>query len=251
MGKHANKHRDYDLDCHPTFINRKKFDLKDLCSFSPKSENQATFIESYLNTDCDTFGLFGYPGTGKTFLAIRCGFVDVLDHDVPEYDKLIIVRSAVETRDTGFKPGDETDKNMVYAKPYYGLMQDVFNLNHDKIFENLLDIGKVKFETTSNERGVTWDNAIVVMDEVQNMTYGEIRTIYSRGGKNCRYIMCGDVGQNDLVKKSSDKSGLQDWIKVMDGMGDTSITEFYSLDDIVRSGRIQRMIKREIELGFV
>lgn len=249
MGKASNQRNQnvYAIDQTPP--KRKKFTTHDLCSFHGMSDNQRLFIDAYYHSDEDTFALLGYPGTGKTFLAVRAGLDDVLDRDTG-YERLIIVRSAVELRDTGFKPGDETEKDMVYAKPYIGLMQDITDHKHDGAFETMIENGSVVFATTSNARGVTWDNAIIVVDEVQNMNYEEIRTIYTRGGRNCRFIFCGDSGQNDLYRKKNDVSGLSDWVRVLDDMGCTSIG-FYSYDDIVRSGRIKEMIKSEIKLKII
>ena len=251
MGKAANRNRDYDAEQSFTeSIPRKKFHTKDLCSFHARSDNQELFIHDYLNTDKETFALMGYPGTGKTFLAIRCGLEDVLDPDL-NFDQMVIFRSAVELRETGYKPGTEEEKGAVFEKPYIGLMDDVFGNKFKKTYENLKAVGKISFETSSNQRGVTYNNAVFVVDECQNMNYEELRTIYTRAGRNCRIIFCGDMGQNDLFRKKNDKSGLDNWMKVIRSMPDVSITEFYSLDDIVRDGRIRDMIEAEISLGLV
>lgn len=250
MGKNANKARVYDLEQNKEQTPKKSFHLKDLCNFQPKSDNQFTFIESYLNTDIETFGLFGYPGTGKSFLSIRCAMDDVLCPDT-EFEQVIIFRSAVELRTGGFLPGTDDDKAAPFASPYYDLMDKVFDNKFKKTYQNLVEINKLKFETTSNQRGKTYDNAIFIVDECQNMNYEELRTIYTRSGKNCRVVFCGDLGQNDLIRKANDKSGLAKWIDLLNDMDDTSIIEFYSLDDIVRSGRIRNMIESEIKLGFV
>lgn len=252
MGKNANRTRDYSMELVSSQNEprpKKSFHSKDLCALQARSDNQEGFIDSYLNTDVETFGLFGYPGTGKSFLAIRCGLEDVLSKDY-EQDRMIIFRSAVNTRDVGYLPGTEQEKAESFAKPYYGLMDDVFGNKFTKTYQNLIELGKLRFETTSNQRGVTYDNSVFVVDEAQNMTYEELKTIYTRAGRNCRIIFCGDIGQNDLTKKKNDVTGLPKWINVLNKMDDSVVTEFYSLDDIVRDGRIRRMIEAEIDLGY-
>lgn len=194
--------------------------------------------------------LTGYPGTGKTFLALRSAFDDVLAPDLP-YDKVVIFRSAVDTRETGFKSGDEKQKDDVYAAPYQALVHDVFNLGYKDLYENLEELGLLVFKTSGNQRGMTYDNAVIIIDEIQNMNYSEIKTLFTRKGKNSKVIMCGDIGQNDLVRKSNDQSGLSDWIRVVENMDYPIHIRFNDLDDIVRSDDIANMIKSEIELGMV
>lgn len=256
MGKRANRNRDY----HPEeqyqdkydkqSIKRKTFHQKDLCNFSAKSRNQGRFISEYYHGDNKIFSLLGYPGTGKTFLASRCAFDDVLDKSTP-YDGVVFFRSAVDTRDTGYKPGTEAEKEAVYAAPYHAVVNDVFNLTYSEIYENLEDLGLVEFHSSSNQRGITYKNKIFIIDEVQNMKYDELRTVFTRAGDNCKIIMCGDSGQDDLTKKANDKSGLAQWMQVMGSMKGVSIHQFYDIEDIVRSGHVRELIKAEIRLGLI
>lgn len=250
MGKNANKSRIYELE-QPPQQDKRKFTDKDLCSLSARSDNQSHFVNAYFSDyNTETFALLGYPGTGKSYLALRCALDDVLSSDT-DYERVVIFRSQVELRESGFKPGTEEDKEAPFAKPYISLTQDVFKCNYQNIYNSLKASGKLLFETTSNQRGVTYDNAIMIVDECQNMNYEELRTIYTRSGQNCRVIFCGDKGQNDLFRKKNDKSGLDKWVQVLENMPNVGITYFDNVDDIVRSGRIKDMVKAEIKLDYI
>jgi phosphate starvation-inducible protein PhoH len=250
MGKVANRKRDYENESIDITVPRKKFHLKDLATIHGKTENQQNLIDAYLNTDTETFLLTGYPGTGKTFLACWLALNDVLSED-HEPERLVIFRSAVETRKQGFVPGDEIEKSAIYESPYPPVMQDIFNIQYKQIYNNLKQLGLVEFHTTSNQRGVTFDNAVMIIDEAQNMTLDEIETIYTRSGYGCRVIICGDMGQNDLVHYRGENSGLSEFERILSEMPSVSKHGFYELDDIVRSGRIRDYIEAKIKLGLV
>jgi phosphate starvation-inducible PhoH-like protein len=130
-------------------------------------------------------------------------------------------------------------------------MQDIFNIQYKQIYNNLKQLGLVEFHTTSNQRGVTFDNAVMIIDEAQNMTLDEIETIYTRSGYGCRVIICGDMGQNDLVHYRGENSGLSEFERILSEMPSVSKHGFYELDDIVRSGRIRDYIEAKIKLGLV
>lgn len=250
MGKVANRRRDYETETIDTSTPRKKFHIKDLATIQGKTDNQSKLIEAYLNSDNETFLVTGYPGTGKSFLSCWLAMNDVLSPD-HEPERLVIFRSAVETRRQGFVPGDESEKSAIYESPYPPIMQDIFALQYKQIYSNLKQLGLVEFHTTSNQRGVTFDNAVILIDEAQNMTFDEIETIYTRSGYGCRVIICGDMGQNDLVHYRGETSGLVDFERVLNEMPDVSKHGFYNLEDIVRSGRIREFIKAKIKLGMV
>lgn len=252
MGKAANKQRDYNLEgfeVNQNQLTRKQFHLKSLATIHGKTDNQRGLIDSYLNTDNETFLVTGYPGTGKSFLACWLALNDVLDEqEKPE--RIVIFRSIVETRQQGFLPGDENQKSQPFESPYPPIFQSLFNVEYKRIYENMKRLGLIEFHTTSNQRGVTFDNAIIIIDEAQNMTFDEIETIYTRSGANCRVIICGDMGQNDLVHYRNDSSGLSEFERVLSEMPDVSGHGFYNLDDIVRSGRIKEFIKAKIKLNM-
>lgn len=248
MGKAANSRRNYATE-QPPEQTKKHFHQKDLASIQARSDNQRSFIQSYVNTDNETFFVSGYPGTGKTFLACWLAMDDVLSADT-DYEQLVIFRSAVESRKIGFLPGTEQEKAAAYEKPYHGLMDDIFKTEHKNNYNNLKENGYVDFELSSNQRGVTYSNAIMIVDECQNLTFEELDTIYTRAGSNTRVIFCGDKAQDDLVHYKGQLSGFDKFREVLEGIEDVSFHGFYNTDDIVRSGKVRRYIEEKIKLGM-
>lgn len=181
--------------------------------------------------------LSGAAGTGKTFMAMYLALEEVMKGESP-YEKIIIVRSVVPTRDIGFLPGDRSEKEATYLTPYISILAELFG---DKLAWNkLVAKGTVEFLTTSFIRGITLRKSIVIVDEMQNLTFHELDSIITRLGEDCRFIMCGDYYQSDL-EKSKDKSGIVDFMKIISQMKYFHQSEF-GWQDIVRSGIVRDYI---------
>lgn len=179
--------------------------------------------------------IHGNAGTGKTFIATYLALRTILEDGLESPNgRLIIVRSIVPSRDVGFLPGTLKEKAAVYEAPYVGHFQEMFG--RDDAYTYLKDRGIVEFTTTSFERGITFRNCIVLVDEVQNMAAHELNTVITRVGENCRIIFCGDVKQTDL--NGRERSGLNDFIKILRAMRSFGCIEM-GLDDIVRSGMVR------------
>lgn len=140
----------------------------------------------------------GSAGTGKTFLATYLALKALFNQECRE---IIFVRSTVSTRDMGFLPGTLTDK----AAPYFELYKDHVDYLCDSgtAWESLLHRGSIRTEPTSYVRGSTWEGAVVIIDESQNLTRHEIYSVLSRLGHNSRVLVLGDAKQSDLTKGSS------------------------------------------------
>jgi phosphate starvation-inducible PhoH-like protein len=122
--------------------------------------------------------------------------------------------------------------------------------HRDDAYEILKQKGIIEFHTTSYLRGTTIDNAIILVDEVQNQRYVELRTVLTRTGDNSKVILCGDTKQDDLSStRYNEVSGLKDMMKVFERMGYMSTVQF-GIDDIVRSGFVKSFIIAEYELGL-
>ena len=106
----------------------------------------------------------------------------------------------------------------------------------------------IEFQTTSFIRGMTYNNCIIILDEMQNCTFGELDSIITRIGKNCKIIFSGDFRQTDFIK-DSDKRGLLDFIRIINRVGSFSHIEF-NRNDIVRSKLVKDYIiaKEELEI---
>lgn len=183
--------------------------------------------------------LRGMAGTGKTFISMYLALKDI---EIGEYEKVIIVRSAVPTRDVGFLPGTLKDKNAVYEDPYRGIANEL--CRRGDAYDILSRHEVVAFMTTSYIRGVTLDNCVVIVDECQNMSFHELDSIITRMGDNSRLVFCGDFEQSDFTSES--KTGLKRFIDIITRTGDFDIFNF-EIEDIVRSGFVKRYIMSKYE----
>jgi len=219
-----------------------KLRLDDLKEIEPMTKNQEKVCKAFGKGD--NIVLAGSAGTGKTFLALGLGLEEVLDKNTP-YQKLIVVRSIVPTRDIGFLPGDEEEKKLVYEAPYIGICANLFGVND--AWEKLKQSNDVEFMTTSFIRGVTLDDCIIVVDEMQNLTAHELDSVITRVGENCRILLCGDYYQSDF-HKNNDKDGILKFLEVVSHLTGFSIIEF-NWEDIVRSGLVRDYIMTKEQLG--
>lgn len=207
----------------------------------PITENQAKFVEYYeLGKHC---GLIGSAGTGKTYMATALALKDILTKNI--YDRVIFIRSAVQSRDQGFMPGSLKEKMQYFEGPYIDIVNDLFE--DRSAYTNLKNAGRIEFMSSSFLRGLTFDNAIIIVDEAQSMTYHEIATIMQRIGNNSKIIICGDTKQNDLLKSKYDTTGLPKMLQVFSRMPSFAVVRF-NVDDVVRSGTVREFIMAEEEL---
>lgn len=213
----------------------KKEDLKYI---EPLTHNQQEFFNFYRKGN-KAILLHGVAGTGKTYIALYNAFKEILE-DNSTYQKVIIVRSAVPSRDIGFLPGNEKEKTEVYSIPYQEICSELFPRQGALTFKKLCEQGLVDFMITSYVRGLTLDNAIVIVDEAQNMNDMELNSIMTRIGKNSKIIFCGDFRQTDLSKRS-DMSGLKKFMEIAKHMPTFRRIEF-DVDDIVRSSLVREYI---------
>jgi predicted ribonuclease YlaK len=179
--------------------------------------------------------LTGSAGTGKSFIACYKAIEDVFSKS-SSFHRVVIVRSAVQSRDIGFTPGSLEDKMSLYEQPYMQIFHTLFGRRN--AYELLKEAGKIEFISTSFIRGMSYDDAIIVVDECQNMNWEELSTIMTRVGYRSKIIFCGDYRQSDLYRKTADKSGLDKFHKVAKTMDSFTNIEF-TTDDIVRSSLVK------------
>ena len=220
-----------------------------LLDIEPITDNQKKLFDSY--ADGKHLVAYGTAGTGKTFISLYNALSDVLDETTP-YERIYLVRSLVSTREIGFLPGDHEDKADIYQIPYKNMVKYMFQMPTDADFEmlygNLKAQETIKFWSTSFIRGTTLDNAIVIVDEFQNLNFHELDSIITRIGENSRIIFSGDASQSDLVK-TNDRNGIHDFLNILRKMPSFDIIE-YGIDDIVRSGLVKEYIISKLEVGL-
>ena len=209
--------------------------IDDLLEYEPITINQKKAFDAW--DDGDNLILAGSAGTGKTFIAMYMALESLLDPD-NGYRKIIVIRSAVPTRDMGFIPGTAEEKKDMYTVPYKSICAELFN---DKgAWGRLLNGKYVEFESTSYIRGATFDDSIIIVDELQNLNFHELDSVITRVGKNSKIIFCGDYRQTDF-RFNDEKEGIFKFMKIIEQMKDFSTIQF-GWDDIVRSGLVRDYI---------
>jgi len=228
---------------------KKPYNSDMMVAVEPITANQKIAFKSY--QEGKNLFLYGAAGTGKTFITLYNALKEVLDPVTP-YQKVVIVRSLVSTREIGFLPGDHEDKSFLYQIPYKNMVKYMFELPTDQEFEmlwgNLKAQESVTFWSTSFIRGTTLDDSIVIVDESQNLNFHELDSIITRCGENCKIMFCGDAAQTDLIK-TNEKNGILDFQKIITRMPEFDLVEF-NINDIVRSGLVKSYLVSKIELGM-
>lgn len=219
---------------------KKKWTLHDLNTIKPITKNQQRAFEYWQEGYNLVFA--GAAGTGKTFSAIYLALLSLLDKDsnYPEYSTIDIIRSIVPTRDIGFLKGDNEEKVEVYEDVYHSIFDEMFP--YKKSYENLKEIGKVRFSPTSFNRGKTFNDSIMVVDEFSNMNFHELDSTITRVGDNTRIIFSGDIAQTDLIYKKNDTSGFVPFMDIVQSMRNSFKIIEFDTDDIVRSGLVKEYL---------
>jgi len=221
----------------PVTTNSLKIKLDHLKTFEALTTNQQKFFDAYKRGDY-FITLHGVAGTGKTFCAVYKALEEVLDKTNP-FNKIIVVRSAVQGREVGHLPGDISEKMEIYQQPYRQICETLFG--RKDAWDRLEEQGYIEFISTSFIRGMSFDDAIIIVDEMQNLTFEEIDTVMTRVGYRSKIIWCGDYRQTDLNKKRNDVSGILKFFDVAHHMSSFTKIEF-TVDDIVRSSLVREYI---------
>ena len=217
------------------------FSIQNLLQVEAKTENQQRafdyFLEGY------NLILSGSAGSGKTMLALYLGLKSLL---LRKYEKVVIVRSIVPTRNIGFLKGTQQEKECVYEQTYLNLVNKLL-----PTIPNAYDVMKkektIEFTSTSFIRGNNIDKAVVIIDEFSNLTYHELSSVITRLGENVRVIFSGDFFQSDL-RYSDEKAGVLQFLKVLANMPEDFKRVDFTIDDVVRSGLVKRFLISEYEL---
>ena len=213
------------------------------------TKNQLEVFKQY--AEGKNLFLYGPAGTGKTFVILYNAIKQVLDPST-DFNCIYIVRSLMPTRSLAFMPGDEQDKSSLYQVPYDNMLRLMFKLSSEEqfniMYEELKKQGNVEFLSTSFLRGITLDNAIILVDECQNLNFHELDTIMTRVGQESKIMFSGDFDQTDL-RDDEEKAGLGQFIKIINEMKEFYSCEF-DIGDIVRSGLVRSYIIQKYNTGL-
>ena len=210
-----------------------------LVTINPIGKNQQKVFDAWAK-DKNLF-LSGSAGTGKTFILLHLALKAVLDKGQP-YDKVVLVRSLLPSRDIGFLPGTLEEKSDLYQDPYRILVKYLFEMpseqGHQALYNKLIEQGSLEFYTTSFLRGQTFDRSIIIVDESSNMIFQELDTVMTRVGQDSKICFAGDMSQSDLRKHNGDQDGYHNFQVILGEMEEFVIVEF-GIGDIVRSGLVR------------
>ena len=178
----------------------------------PRNKEQHYALDLLLNDDVKLVTLVGKAGTGKTLLAIAAGLQKVTEEQV--FTKLLVSRPIFPLgRDIGYLPGDIEEKLNPWMQPIYDNLELLLGLNRSdkkdgRSYAELLDMGFVEIEPLTYIRGRSLPNVFMIVDEAQNLTPHEVKTIITRAGEGTKIILTGDPYQIDHPYIDSSNNGL-------------------------------------------
>lgn len=223
-------------------VKPRKLDAGNLVTVDPMTQGQEVVFEAYKSGS--HLVLSGSAGTGKTFSALYLALEEVLDKS-NNMESVVICRSIVPTREIGFLPGSLEEKLEAYTAPYVSICTELFE--DKEAYSKLSENGQIQFISTSHIRGTTINDAVVIVDEMQNLTFHELDSIITRVGHNCKIIFCGDYYQSDFVKEG-DKRGIMKFMGILELMKNFTTVEF-TWADIVRSDFVRDYIMTKDMIG--
>jgi phosphate starvation-inducible PhoH-like protein len=181
----------------------------------------------------------GPAGVGKSYIAMKAA-IDMLADPQSPYEKIIIVRPAVEAEEKlGALPGNVEEKLDPYIFPSYYLMNKIIGKEaREKLKEN--DI--IEVFALAYMRGMNIDNSILIFEEAQNSTPNQMKLLLTRIGFNSKFFISGDLEQTDRYKDKT-HTGLYDALKKFKDLDDVGIFEF-EMKDVVRNPLIGKILKR-------
>lgn len=217
------------------------FNIQNLLQVKPLTENQ-TKVFDYWGENYNLV-LSGSAGGGKSFLALYLALKSFL---LRKYEKIVLIRSVVPTRNIGFLKGTQQEKEAPYEDVYRAIVSELLPTIINP-YDTLKKEKTIEFRTTSFIRGVTLNNCVIIVDEFSNLTHHELSSVITRLGENSRIIFAGDFFQSDL-RYSDEKAGVLQFLKVLANMPDDFKRVDFTINDVVRSGLVKRYLISEHNL---
>lgn len=217
------------------------FDISKLLTVKPLTENQ-TRVFDYWGENYNLI-LSGNAGTGKTFLALYLALKSLL---LKKYEKVVIFRSTVPTRNQGFLKGSLEEKEAPFEDCYRAIFAELLPTIPNS-YDTLKKEKTLEFKSTSFVRGLTIKNSIVIVDEFQNMSAHELGSVITRLGEGSKIVFSGDYLQSDF-RYEDEKAGVLVFLKILANMPEDFKRIDFQIEDVVRSGLVRRYLFSEHEL---
>ena len=174
----------------------------------PRNKEQSFSYDLLFDDDIPFISLIGKAGSGKTLMAIAAGLEQTIGLREQKYKKLVVSRPVQPLgKDIGFLPGSMHEKMMPWLMPIQDNMQ--YLLGNDKaMLRDYMDKGIIELEALTYIRGRSINDAYIIIDEAQNLTAHEVKTIITRVGENTKIVLTGDIEQIDNIYTSETSNGL-------------------------------------------
>jgi len=214
-------------------------------NFSPKTDNQKLFYTKVSDFNNQLILCHGIAGTGKTYVSIYKALQDVLRRGTG-YDKLIIINPTVDVGNEdklGYLPGELQQKIQQYNESTFTILDKIIGKAKatKMIHDNKIEIGVLNFL-----RGTNLENCYVILDEAQNVSPMQMKTLMTRISENCKMIIQGDMSQCDKYKTNGvtnyEKSGFYDvWFRLQEVEGVNHMA--FNREDCIRHPLVKRILK--------
>lgn len=197
-------------------ITKVEEDKKEVWGISPKSKEQQFAFNALFDPKIHLVTLTGIAGTGKTLISLAAGLNQTLDERL--YNKVLVSRPVIPLgKDIGFLPGDKDEKMKHWMQPIFDNLEFLFDKSDNKeSIEHIIERNWIEIEAMTYIRGRSLSNKFILVDEAQNLTPHEVKTIISRAGDGTKIVLCGDIQQIDnpyLDERSNGLSYLVDKMK--------------------------------------
>lgn len=202
----------------------------------PRNKEQIFALDMLLDPDIPLVTMLGKSGSGKTLMSIASAIAqtisDPFTNDDPSYKKILMSRATVPMgRDIGYLPGDLSDKMHPWLMPIQDNLQYI--LGNDRVtLEDYVEKGKIEVTALTYMRGRSLPDTFILIDEVQNLSLHEIKTILTRAGENSKIVLIGDIEQIDNIYVDESSNGL---VHVIEGFKNSDLSGHITLKKGERS----------------
>jgi phosphate starvation-inducible PhoH-like protein len=221
---------------HPTREEKKEKSFSALAPLQPKNQLQSEFIQSIKSRPYVI--ATGHPGTGKTYIPTRIASAMLKAGSI---DRIVLVRPAASASNSlGFFKGTKEDKMTQWLQPILGTLKQEFSPG---ALEYMMkeDVAKIDFVPLETAKGSSWANAFIIVDEAEDCSVKEIKTLLTRLGENSTMCICGDINQVDIKR-----SGLGEFLdlraKSKRLKNAVDHVDFNDYNDIVRSSAVKQIV---------